>query len=63
MSAAVISHGDAAPIFEFGEHVFDLVALHVQNLAQIAGDRRLALGGMQDVMSRSGTGPVNEPVV
>lgn len=30
MGAPVIAHGDAAPVFDFGEHVFDLVAFFVE---------------------------------
>ena len=29
MGAAVIAHCDAPPVFEFSEHVFDLVALFI----------------------------------
>ncbi len=30
MRTAVIAHGNAAPVFDFGEHVFDLVAFFVE---------------------------------
>ena len=33
MRAAVIAHGDAAPVLEAAEHIFDLVALPVERLA------------------------------
>jgi len=30
MGAAVVAHGDAAPVLEFSEHVLDFVALAVE---------------------------------
>ncbi len=32
MSAAVVTHGDAAPVFDFGEHVLDFMTLFVELL-------------------------------
>jgi len=31
VSAPVISHGNAPPVLEFGEHIFDLMALPVKD--------------------------------
>ena len=47
MGATVVSGVDAPPVFEAPEHVFDLVALLVED-----GIMRLALEGMQGVMRR-----------
>jgi len=42
MGAAVVAGVDAAPVFEFAEHVLDLVALAVERA--IMRDRHSAVG-------------------
>ena len=42
MSATVVSGVDAAPVLESAEHVFDLVALFIED--GVMGDRELAVG-------------------
>jgi hypothetical protein len=53
MPAAVIPHGDAAPVLEPAEHDLDAVALAAEY--GVVGQRRVAaaVGGMQGVMPRS----------
>ena len=52
MGATVVSGVDAPPVFEAPEHVFDLMALFVED--GVMRDRGFAVGfgGMQGVMRR-----------
>jgi hypothetical protein len=60
VGATVITHGDAPPVLEPAEHIFNLVALLVELPVVFDLDLRFFLGGMQGVIPFSLRAALNQ---